>query len=129
LPGAAYWILYDGECRICAAIARWARAIDVRRRIRIRPIQDAADLLGPMASASALTAYHVVAPDGLVTTGGDAVPTMIEAFPAGSGLARFLRESPALMASVRRAYRFATRFRDVLLCRVPAAAGSADPCP
>lgn len=125
----AYWILYDGECRLCAAIARWARAVDPRGRIRIRPIQDARDLLGAIPSDRALTAYHVVAPGGLVTTGGDAVPTMIEAFPAGGGFARLLRGSPRLMALVRRTYGFATRFRDVLICRVDEAGPSAGPCP
>lgn len=125
---ATYWLLYDGECRICAAVARWAKALDLRHRMRIRPIQESDDLLAGLPAGRALSAYHVVAPDGRVTTGGEAVPTMIEAFPMGSGFARLLRGSAALMAFVRRAYRFSTALRDVLICRVDASPPTSDPC-
>jgi predicted DCC family thiol-disulfide oxidoreductase YuxK len=126
---APTWILYDGECRLCATVARWARAVHPRRRIQIRPIQEAGDLLGGLPAERALSAVHVVTPDGRVTTGGDAVPAMIEAFPAGGGLAHLVRDSPAIMTYVRRAYGLVMRVRDVLTCRVDASASSAGPCP
>src|SRR2546427_12670047 len=72
-----------------------------------------------------LDALHVVSPDGHVTTGGDAVPTLIGAFPIGAGVERVLRGSTALMGVVHRFYGFVTRFRDRLVCRLEPAGTSA----
>ena len=72
-----------------------------------------------------LDALHVVSPDGRITTGGDAVPTLIGAFPIGAGVERILRGSAALMGVVHRFYGFLTRFRDRLVCRLEPAGTSA----
>jgi len=52
------------------------------------------------------------------------VPTVIEALPMGAGLGRVLRDSDVLMAQVHGFYRFLTRFRERLVCRVDFAATS-----
>ncbi len=72
-----------------------------------------------------LDAWHIVTPDGRVTTGGDAVPTLVGAFPIGAGLGRLLAGSSGLMRQVHRLYAFLTRFRDRLVCRLDAAPPSA----
>src|SRR2546427_11902536 len=72
-----------------------------------------------------LDALHVVSPDGHVTTGGDAVPTLIGAFPIGAGVERVLRGSTALMGVVHRFYGFVTRFRDRLVCHLEPSGTSA----
>src|SRR3989442_12102145 len=72
-----------------------------------------------------LDALHIVSPDGRVKTGGDAVPTLIGAFPIGVGVERILRGSAALMRLVHRFYGFLTRFRDRLVCRLEPAGRSA----
>src|SRR2546428_6649167 len=72
-----------------------------------------------------LDAWHIVTPDGQVTTGGDAVPTLVGAFPIGAGLGRLLAGSSGLMRQVHRLYAFLTRFRDRLVCRPDAAPPSA----
>src|SRR5205809_7290484 len=76
-----------------------------------------------------LDARHMVAPNGQVTTGGDAVPTLVGAFPIGAGFGRLLRGSSGLMVQVHRLYAFLTRFRDRLVCRVDAAPPSARSSP
>src|SRR3989442_14714012 len=76
-----------------------------------------------------LDAWHMVAPNGLVTTGGDAVPTLVGAFPIGAGFGRLLRGSSHLMRQVHRFYAFLTRFRDRLVCRLDAAPPSAGSAP
>src|SRR3989442_7713962 len=72
-----------------------------------------------------LDAWHMVAPNGLVTTGGDAVPTLVGAFPIGAGFGRLLRGSSGLMRQVHRLYAFLTRFRDRLVFRLDAVPPSA----
>src|SRR2546428_5324572 len=68
-----------------------------------------------------LDAWHIVTPDGQVTTGGDAVPTLVGAFPIGAGLGRLLAGSSGLMRQVHRVYEVLTRVRDRLVCRLDAA--------
>jgi predicted DCC family thiol-disulfide oxidoreductase YuxK len=116
-----YVLLFDEDCSICSAASRLIRAVDIRRRIHVRPILASRDLLRGVPEERILDAFHVVSPDGRVTTGGDAVPVLVEAFPMGAGAARLLQESAALLALTHRAYSFAARFRDALTCRVRAA--------
>ena len=73
-PEGTYFLLYDGECRICTAFARAVAALDIRGTLRARPLQDSRDLLGGMPEEEILGAAHVVAPDGQVTTGAAAMP-------------------------------------------------------
>ena len=126
---AAYVLLYDRDCGICSALGRWIRAADLRGRIRVRTIQSSRGLLRGIPDDRILDAFHIVSPDGRVTTGGDAVPTLIEAMPMGAGLGRILRSSSALMAAVHRFYRILTRFRERLVCRVDFAARSGGSSP
>lgn len=119
-----YVLLFDGDCRICSALPRWIHALDLARRIRVEPIDASNDLLSAIPREQLFDAFHMVAPDGRVTTGGDAVPTLIEAFPIGMGFARLLRGSRPLMDRVHGFYGFLTRFRDRLVCRVDFAAKS-----
>jgi hypothetical protein len=62
----------------------------------------------------------MISPDGRVTSGGDAVPVLVEALPLLAGLGHLLQGSAILSALTRRAYGFGARFRDALMCRVRA---------
>jgi predicted DCC family thiol-disulfide oxidoreductase YuxK len=117
-----YVLLFDRDCGICNAFGRWVHAVDLRRRIRLRTIQSSRDLVKGIPDDRVLDAFHVVSPNGRVTTGGDAVPTLIEALPMGAGLGSLLSDSPTLMSRVHAAYRFLTRFRERLVCHVAPAA-------
>ena len=125
MSGREYVLLFDGECGVCGAFGRWVLAADLRRRIRIRPAQSSRELLPGVPDDEVLAVFHMIDPGGRITSGGDAVPTLIEAFPMGVGFARVLRGSEALMRRVRRSYVFLARFRDRLVCRVAPAATSA----
>jgi len=129
MAGPSYVLLYDRDCGICSALSRWIRAIDIRGRIRFEPIQSGRGLLQGIPEERMLDAWHMVAPNGQVTTGGDAVPTLVGAFPIAAGLGRLLRGSSSLMRAVHRFYAFLTRFRDRLVCRLDAAPPSAGSSP
>src|SRR2546428_5434819 len=129
MAGPSYVLLYDRDCGICSALSRWIRAVDIRRRIRFESIQSAHGLLKGIPEDRMLDAWHMVAPNGQVTTGGDAVPTLVGAFPIGAGLGHLLRGSSGLMRQVHRLYAFLTRFRDRLVCRLDAAPPSAGSAP
>ena len=121
-----YALLYDGDCRICTASARWAKALDVRGRLRTRPIQASRALLPGIREDEILDAMHVVDPAGRVATGGDALPVLLEALVAGPPLAALVRSSRVAMRALHRAYTVIVRLRGHLVCRFDApAAGPA----
>jgi len=113
-----YVLLFDRDCGICSALSRWVHTVDLRHRIRLQTIQSSTALLQGIPTDEVLDAFHMVSPGGDVTTGGDAVPTLIEALPMGAGFGRILSGSRGLMARVHAFYKFLTRFRDRLVCRV-----------
>jgi predicted DCC family thiol-disulfide oxidoreductase YuxK len=121
-----YILLFDRDSGICSAFSRWIHAADLRRRIRLRTIQSSRDLLWTVPEDRIFDAFHIISPSGSLTTGGDALPILIEALPMGSGFGRILRGSRSLMSGVHAFYRFLTRFREQLVCSVDAAGTSAD---
>src|SRR5437879_11978369 len=94
-----YILLFDRDCGVCSALSRWIGAADLRHRIRVRTIQSSRELLRGMPNERMLGAFHIVAASGQLTTGGDAVPTLIEALPMGTGFGRLLRSPQALMSA------------------------------
>lgn len=122
-PGE-YVLLFDRDCGICSAFGRWVHAADIRHRIQLRSIQSSRELLQSVPEERVFGAFHMVSPGGRLTTGGDAVPSLIEALPMGAGLGRILRESRGLMSRVYAAYGFLTRFRAQLVCAVAPAGTS-----
>src|SRR5256712_9976068 len=121
-----YVLLYDRDCGICSALSRWIHRVDLRRRIRFESIQSGRALLTGIPEERMLDAWHIVTPDGRVTTGGDAVPTLVGAFPIGAGLGRLLAGSSGLMRQVPRPYAVLPRFPDppvFPLGRAPPAGG------
>ncbi len=119
------WLLFDGECRICSAAANWARALDLRGHLRIRPIQESQDLLGEVPVETALGAVHAVAPDGRVTEGVEALPLILSAVTGAPGLEPLLRSSPPAMSTLARTYGLLVEIRGRLSCGVAAASRAA----
>ena len=123
-----YLLLFDRDCGICSALGRWVHAADFRHRIQLRSIQSSRELLHSLPEEQVFGAFHMVSPGGELTTGGDAVPSLLEALPMGAGLGRILRRSPGLMVGVHAAYGFLTRFRAALVCSLaPAGTSKAFP--
>src|SRR5437879_11924565 len=92
-----YILLFDRDCGVCSALSRWIGAAELRHRIRVRTIQSSRELLRGIPDERMLDAFHIVAPSGQLTTGGSAVPPLIEALRTGAGFGRILRRSPALL--------------------------------
>lgn len=119
------WLLFDRDCRVCSAAARWARALDLRGHLQIRPIQESQDLLGDMPIEAALGAVHAVAPDGRVTEGAEALPLLLSAVAGVPRLEPLLRRSPPAMSTLSRTYDLLVEIRGKLTCGVGAASQEA----
>lgn len=113
---AAYALLYDRDCRICAAFARAVRFFDVRRALTIRPIQDSEPMLRELPADQWFAAAHAVGPDGRVTSGGEALPAILAALVAGPRFESRVRASTASMAALRWAYGVMAEVRGRLTC-------------
>src|SRR2546427_11544508 len=107
-----YVLLYDRDCGICSALSRWIHRVDVRGRIRFESIQSGRARLIGIPDERMLDAGHIVTPDGHVTTGGDAVPTLLGALPIGAGLGRLLAVASGVVRQAHRLYDLLTRLRD-----------------
>lgn len=118
---ATYSLLYDGDCRVCSAFARAVRLVDVRRALRVEPIQEAEDLLRTIPSHARPASAHAVAPDGAVTSGGDAMPAVLAALVGGPAFEHQIRSSRLSMALLTRAYAVMAGVRGRLSCASAAA--------
>src|SRR3990170_4698902 len=98
-----YILLYDRDCRFCAASARWAKALDLRGRLRVQPIQASRDLLPQLQEEQILDAMHVIDAEGRVSTGGDSLPPLVEALLAGPPLGELIWSSRGMRRALRRA--------------------------
>lgn len=115
-----YLLLYDGDCRVCTAFARCLAFIDIHRSLRARPIQESRSFLQGMSEDTMFDAAHAVAPDGRVTTGADAMPTLAGALLGTPNAEAWLRGSPATMRTLTRGYAILVRLRGQLTCGIAA---------
>lgn len=108
------YLIYDGDCGICSASARWARNWDRAERYRIIPWQgvDPAKLqrLGVDPAACAL-AVQLVTESGEVLEGARAVNHFLSLRPVGRILVLPAARIPALLRLESSLYRLIARNR------------------
>jgi predicted DCC family thiol-disulfide oxidoreductase YuxK len=115
------WLLYDGDCRICTAAARWVGRLDIRGAISIRSLQDAGDLLPNVPGDEILDAVRAIDAKGRRREGGEALLAVLAAFLDGEALETMLLRSAAIVRAAKRIYAVLVEFRGHLVCRIPAA--------
>ncbi len=120
-PGTT-WLLFDGDCRVCSAAARWVRIVDIRGHVRAQPIQESQALLESVPPDRRLDAVRALAPDGRLVEGADAFPVILAALSGGPPLEGLLRSSPQAMFALSRCYDALVKLRGRLTCGVAASA-------
>ncbi len=123
--GNATFLLYDRDCRVCAAFARFVRCIDLLGAIRIRPIQESSGLLQGLPEGAWLGAAHAVSPGGRVTSGAEAMPALAGALLGVPAVEGRLRASPSAMRCLSRFYGLLVDLRGRLTCGVAAPSSEA----
>jgi predicted DCC family thiol-disulfide oxidoreductase YuxK len=82
-------LLYDEDCGMCrdtaAILLRWAG----RDRLRTLPLRgrDADNLLSGMDSDTRMASWHLVSPEGRISSGANAVRPLFSLLPGGQPLA------------------------------------------
>jgi predicted DCC family thiol-disulfide oxidoreductase YuxK len=111
-------LLYDRDCRFCRWSLRRVVAWDRRGRLRAVALQDdeANRLLTEMAVARRMESWHLVAPNGEVSSAGGGVAPLLDLLPGGRALAALARASPG---TTDRAYSLIARHRSTLGRLIP----------
>lgn len=111
--GPDHALLYDADCGFCTRSMQRLLRLDRRGRLRPVPIQseEGRRLLAPMPDSEQLASWHLVAPDGTVSSGGSAAAPLVRLLPAGAPVARTLATFPRL---TDRAYAWVADHRDWL---------------
>jgi predicted DCC family thiol-disulfide oxidoreductase YuxK len=107
-------LIYDGECGICrqavAILKRWDR----EHVLRYVPFQDAAAQRFGIPLPKLAAAMHLIAPDGGIYSGADAIPRLLELCPGKRWLAPLFR-IPGMLPLARRIYAWIAMRRHCLV--------------
>lgn len=121
-------ILFDDDCGFC----RWSlsKILAWDRHSRLRPVAlqspEADDLLREMRHDRKMASWHLIAPDGRIYSGGEAVLPLARLLPSGAPIASLAGVFPR---TTGRAYRWISRHRDLLGRAVGERACAVDPVP
>jgi predicted DCC family thiol-disulfide oxidoreductase YuxK len=98
-------LLYDSDCGFC----RWSlgKILAWDRRSRLRPVslqsKEAEDLLAGMPEDQRMGSWHLVRPDGEVSSAGAGIAPLLRLLPGGSPFAALAARTPRAM---ERGYRW-----------------------
>lgn len=118
-------LLYDGDCGVCAAFARFVAWADRKGRMRVLPVQavEARPLLAGWSEERIAEAAHLALPDGWVASGAEALGGVLDRLPlVGSVHRRMAR--PRIRRVDALLYRLGTAVRGRTACALPATPSS-----
>ena len=109
---ARYTALYDEQCEFCQAFVSRLRALDRKGLVDCVPIGADPSRIAALGLdlEACLRELHVVAPDGRISTGWDAVARLARLFPS-TWLIGALGSVPPFRQLLRVAYRFVATHR------------------
>jgi predicted DCC family thiol-disulfide oxidoreductase YuxK len=121
-----YALLYDGNCRICTGQAALVARYDSARRIEPLDMNtpEARARFPQVTPAAARRELHLVAPDGALYRGPEAVRETLLRLPRLWALGQLMR-LPGVMALARPIYRLVARNRYLLGGRAAGCDGDA----
>lgn len=101
IPGAVnvpYLVLYDGDCGLCKWLLAGLLRFDRARRLRPVALQrpEAEALLADLDHAERMASMHLVSPEGVRTSGGEALPALLGLLWGGRLPAAVLGRFPRL---------------------------------
>ena len=112
-----YSLVYDSDCGPCTTFREVVGFLDARKAISFEGLAeaDARGALDSLPAPARLVSFHLVSPDGIVTSGAQALPELAALLPGGRFTSRAL-ENRALGRASRFAYSALSRLHGVGSC-------------
>ena len=118
MPPATATLIYDAECSVCRASARWLmRRASSSGQLEILPCRSGVrrQRFPHVAEEQCMTAMQLVLPDGRVLGGADAVPELMRRI-RGWGWVAGVFSIPGVRPIGRRVYAWVARNRMKISC-------------
>lgn len=120
-PWSTATLLFDGECRVCRALATLVAWWDFRHRVRVLPFQEkeARRLLPGWTDAEVEAAAHLVLPEGAVRSGPHAFTALLDRLPVVGLLHRRFGGTETVRWLEHAAYHVGVELRGAARCATP----------
>ena len=111
-------LAYDSDCGPCTRFKNAISFLDARRRLGFKSLM-AADRQGMLDSVPLgrrHRSFHLIGPDGIVSSGANALPGLVGLLPGGTVPSKAIASSPLLFRGVSFVYTVLSRLHDSGSC-------------
>ncbi len=114
-----FFLAYDADCGPCAVFKRALEFLDGYHRFAFVSLTDAdaRGFLNGVPPSLRLRSFHLVAPDGTLLSGADALPTVVSLFPSGGVVSKAILLAPGGFRTVGFFYRVLSRLHNSGSCK------------
>jgi len=111
-------LVFDADCGPCSRFRRVIDFIDPDRRLDFMPLveADARGLLDGVPQGRRHRSFHLISPQGGVTSGASALPVLLALLPAGRLPSKAIQCSNLMFRSVAFVYSVFSRLHDASSC-------------
>ena len=115
-----YILAYDAYCGPCRRFRRAVDILDKHEKIDFISLTNAdqAGLLDKIYAPLRYKSFHLIFPDGEITSGSDALLKLIGILPGGKIISQLIDCLPGGKQSIRFIYATISRLHDVTLCSI-----------
>jgi predicted DCC family thiol-disulfide oxidoreductase YuxK len=121
-----YFLAYDADCGSCTRFKGMVQWFDKYNHLEYISLINADDrgLLDSVPVGRRHKSFHLVSPEGRVTCGSDAIPSLVALLPLGSGLAVLIQKIPVAQSVVKFLYSTMSRLHETGSCSYKSDNGS-----
>ena len=112
-------LLYDADCGPCTWFKRIIDFIDAHGEVEFRALVqgDSEGMLRPLPRSLRYASFHLVSPTGRLTSGANALPTLIALLPSGGLASMLIMKAPGGREALDFVYRTLSRLHDSGACQ------------
>lgn len=113
-----FLLVYDADCGPCSRFKRMINFLDTHGRFRYNSLvrSDELGLLNSVPTAQRHRSFHLISPEGSVSSGALAIPTLLAQLPFGGIVSAMVSKAPGGMRLVKIVYSTFSRLHDSGSC-------------
>jgi predicted DCC family thiol-disulfide oxidoreductase YuxK len=114
-----YLLAYDADCGPCTRFKQVVQFLDSYGKFDFESLIEADEegFLDAISKSMRHSSFHIVSPNGIVLSGAQAIPTLIEQLPFGRPISRFVTSVPAGVKAIEFIYGVFSRLHDAGSCQ------------